>query len=149
MVAVAATVLASTPAFARAPRIQVQRYEAPWGMRWAHFWDDYVAMLPELPPLLFTPREGDRNVRFLFHPDADQPVYAHLLQRTTDGDAVERYYCGRRTDFDLVSLRPVEVKIYIGACENHLISYGMSGSVKAVFSKRLHAPPPAARPHDH
>lgn len=147
--AVATVALASAPAFARAPRTQVHRYESPWGMRWAHFWDDYVEMLPEMPPLLFTPRAGDRSVEFLLESDAGRLVYAHLLQRTRDGETVERYYCGKRTQFELVSRQPVEVKVYVGACENHLISYDTSGSITATFSSRIPAAPSGARPHDH
>ncbi len=133
----------SRPATARR---QIQRYQTPWGMRYAHFWDEYAEMVPERPALVFRPRAGDRSVIFHFDPDDNRPAYVHIRQGSGEG-ATDRYFCGRKTWFDLDGTTPVEVKVYVGACENHLIAYGVSGRITAVFSRSAAAA--AAAPHHH
>jgi hypothetical protein len=113
-------------------------------MRYSHWWDTYLEMIPEPPPLIFHPRPGDRSISLDLQADDGGTVYALFSQRGEGGKPY--YFCSNHMALDLDGHAPVEVKIYVGVCDNHLVSTGTSGTVIARFSKQ---PAPTPLTHQH
>jgi hypothetical protein len=112
-----------------------QRYLTPQGVRTVH-WDQVPRQAPEPPFLSFEPRAKDRYVRIDVADDHWEDVWINVSQAGANSDrkVIDRDMCGRNTAFELVSSKPVEVRIYDGLCETHLWSFGSSGTVKATFT---------------
>lgn len=113
-------------------------------MRYSHWWDSVLEKIPERPPLVFEPAPGNRSVHFTLKGDDGKTVYALVSQRPDGGAEIDPYYfCGTHMALDLETHTPLEVKVYVGACDNHLVATGTSGSITARFSDR---PAPSVRP---
>ncbi|HVF53506.1 MAG TPA: hypothetical protein VNC78_07835 [Actinomycetota bacterium] len=114
-------------------RVVVAEYLAH-GMRTTH-WDEQLKMLPEAPALVFDPKPRERFVRFNFTDTIGESIYAWLHQKGAGGrPALDTAYCGTEGVFKLTSDAPIEVRLYSGLCENHLIGLSTRGTVTATFT---------------
>lgn len=113
-------------------RVIVKEYTAPHSVRTTH-WDDQLKMLPERPPIVFTPRPVDRFVKFDLDDMRDSDVFIWIKQ-PGPGDDLHTAFCGSTGVFELVSSEPIEVRVYSGLCVNHLFPIATAGEIKATFS---------------
>ena len=103
-------------------------------------------------PLLFTPRRGDRQVRFDVTDAGGRNVILYVTQEDASGQShsIAYGFCGYRSQgFPLVSSKPVQVLVYHGLCANHQWSYASSGTIDATFSTERVKDPSELILHQH
>ncbi len=114
----------------RGERVLTHEYIAPNGFRLSHS-DDLLREV-DLPPMVFRPRPSDRYVMFEFDDATGSLGYVRLFQPGPRG--MDYWYCGWEGVFELRSSRPIEVDLYAGVCENHLIGHPTRGTITVTFS---------------
>ena len=118
----------------QARRVQTQQYVYSHGV---DTWHWTVSAQDVLPPLVFTPRPGDRHVHLAADDLSGQPVFVHVRQEAArGGDDLFEHFCDNADIVDLVSEKPVEVYVFSGACQNHTTGFATTGTVTATFSRR-------------
>jgi hypothetical protein len=135
--------MVSGAAATKGERVEERAYARPAGIWTSHF-DEGMRSLPE-ETLTFTPKPGDRWIRFEFRDVTGRDVLAHITQGDShqgggitgvhpysDGEIV----CATRHSFRLHGTEDVELSLYAGLCPNHTFGYATSGTVVATFSKR-------------
>lgn len=139
-IAVAGAVVAvvgTVPAHAggHRPYVQSREYLFPHGVRTSHH-DEPLRDLPQLDGVTFTPRPTDRFVRFEYADATGMVVWAQIHQDgRRGGPDLDAENCGFRGTFELVSSKPIEIRMYDGLCENHLFSVATRGTITATFTQ--------------
>ena len=123
-------------------RVEERTYTRPAGI-WTSHYDEGIRSLPE-ETFTFTPRKGDRWIRFEFQDVTGRAVLAHMTQGKrhhgesptdvhpySDGEIV----CATSHSFKLHGTADVELRLYAGLCPNHTFGYATSGTVVATFAK--------------
>lgn len=136
-IAAAALALALPAAHGRQapPRVQTQQYLYSHGV---DTWHWTVSAEGLLPPLVFTPRPGDRFMHLAADDASGQPVFLHIRQEADGrGEDLADHFCDKAEIVHLVSDRPVEVYVFSGACRNHTTGFATTGTLTATFARRL------------
>lgn len=141
-----------TPATA-APRArsEARDYVAPHGVLINHFTDDYYRDLDTLPPLVFTPRPGERWVSFEVADLSGRQVMVYLHQEPDEPgeEPLDATFCDvNEGPLRLVSAEPLEARVFHGLCLNHLWSFASHGVLTARFYTHAR-PAPGDQGHRH
>lgn len=132
LVAIAPAGAAPDPA-PQGGRVQTQQYSYSHGVDTWHW-----KVEADLPPLVFTPRPGDRWMHLAVEDAAGQPVFLHIRQEADGaGKDMTEHFCDRADILRLVSDEPVEVYVFSGACRNHTTGFATTGTLTATFARRL------------
>ncbi len=135
--ALSALALLAAPAQGRQTpsRVQTQQYLHPHGV---DTWHWTVSSEGIAPPLVFTPRPGDRFMHLTADDASGQPVFVHVRQEAgRGGEDLVDHFCDTAEIVHLVSDRPVDVYVFNGACRNHTTGFATTGTVTATFARRM------------
>ena len=116
-------------------RVQTHQYLYSHGV---DTWHWKVSAEDVLPPIVFTPRPGDRWVHLAVEDASGFPVFVRVRQQARGGGAgLDDHFCDRADILELAGTEPVEVYVFSGACRNHTTGVATTGTLTATFARRL------------
>ncbi len=126
----------AAPAAAQKPeRVQTQQYLYTHGV---DLWHWKATAEGVLPPIVFTPRPGDRWLHLAVDDALEQPVFLRIRQEAgRRGEDLYEHFCDTADILRLVSDEPVEVYVFTGLCANHTTGFASTGTLTATFARNL------------
>lgn len=128
-------VLAAPAAGQKPQRVQTQQYLYTHGV---DLWHWKATAEGILPPIVFTPRPGDRWLHLAVDDVLEQPVFLRVRQDAGGrGEDLYEHFCDAADILRLVSEEPVEVYVFTGLCANHTTGFASTGTLTATFARNL------------
>lgn len=138
LVGCCALALAPAGAAARAhggADVQTHHYLYSHGVDTYHY---TVSTKAVMPPVVFTPRPGDRWMHLAADDALGKGVLVHVYQRGDRGERdLQDIFCAPAKLYRLASRKPVEVHVFSGFCPNHTAGFATTGTLAATFSPHL------------